>query len=383
MAKENKNSSSDRQLIEVQDRRNITFTMVDDDLIEDTRLDVYEKMTYISLCKFANKEMQCYPSLNTLSELVGCSRRKLIQCLDRLIELGYIGKERRMKDGKEYASNLYTLYGKQPENNKENPSLTGGASHALGGSAPDAPGVVHQSNNPSAPDAPELYSLNYNQKELDLSTKSKTEEAATVEIEKHQELLKTNSNELDERELDVDSLITFWNEQDVTVHTRLGDKTKQRIQIALDEALQDFTVEEFLSTITNYADLYKRQKARHKYRLVEFMEKRGYEVFSAKENWTGRTGSSEKVIRSDFTYREPLANQKTFEHFVAKKPFEDKEAEFAARLAKAESHIRSGRIYSEKEIKDMVAEQAIFIKRDIENEWAEWERAQLEKDHES
>ena len=184
MAKGNKIHSSDRQLIEVQDRRNITFTMVDDDMIEDTRLDVYEKMTYICLCKFANKEMQCYPSLNTLKTLVVCSRRKLILSLDRLIELGYIGKERRMKDDKEYASNLYTLYGKQPE-----------AKISSIGSAPHAPGVVHQSNHPSAPDAPELYSLNYNQNELDLSTNSKMEEAATLKTKEGSKPDIANSNE--------------------------------------------------------------------------------------------------------------------------------------------------------------------------------------------
>lgn len=367
-----KNHSSDRQLIEVQDRRNITFTMVDDDMIEDTGLDVYEKMTYICLCKFANKEMQCYPSLTTLATLVGCSRRKLIQCLDRLIELGYIGKERRMKDDKEYSSNLYTLYGKQPENNKKHPSSIGSASHSLGGSAPHAPGVVHQSNHPSAPDAPELYSLNYNQNELDLSTKSEIEEAATLETEKKQEPQKTNSNKLDERGITVDSLITFWNEQDVTVHTRLGEKTKQRIQTTLDEALQDFTVEELLSIITNYAELYKTQKARHKYRLVEFMEKRGYEVFSSKENWTGPESSLGKFVRADFTYRESAANRDSFNN-VVEKPFEDKEAEFAERMDRIASRIRNAMIYSEREIENMIAEQAIFIRRAVENEWAEWE----------
>ena len=369
MAKGNKIHSSDRQLIEVQDRRNITFTMVDDDMIEDTRLDVYEKMTYICLCKFANKEMQCYPSLNTLKTLVGCSRRKLIQSLDRLIELGYIGKERRMKDDKEYASNLYTLYGKPPE---AKITSIGSASHALGGSAPHAPGVVHQSNHPSAPDAPELYSLNYNQNELDLSTNSKMEEAATLNTKEGSKPDIANSNELDERGLTVDFLISFWNEQDITVHSRLGSKTRQRIQEALDEALQDYTVDEFLSTITNYADLYKCHKARHKYRLVEFMERRGYEVFSAKENWTGRTERNHKVIRADFTYRDPIAPQ-VLKSIVKQKPFEDKEAEFAKRMAKIESNIRGYVIYSEKQKADMIAEQAIFVRRAIEEEWAKWE----------
>ena len=136
--------------------------------------------------------------------------------------------------------------------------------------------------------------------------------------------------------------------------------------------MQDFTVEELLSIITNYAELYKTQKARHKYRLVEFMEKRGYEVFSSKENWTGRESSLGKFVREDFTYRESAANQDLFNN-VIEKPFEDKEAEFAERMDRIASRIRNAMIYSEKEIENMIAEQAIFIRRDVENEWAEWE----------
>jgi hypothetical protein len=102
------------------------------------------------------------------------------------------------------------------------------------------------------------------------------------------------------------------------------------------------------------------------------MERRGYEVFSAKENWTGRTERNDKVIRADFTYRDPIAPQ-VLKSIVKQKPFEDKEAEFAKRMAKIESNIRGYVIYSEKQKADMIAEQAIFVRRAIEEEWAKWE----------
>lgn len=42
-------------------------------------------------------------------------------------------------------------------------------------------------------------------------------------------------------------------------------------------------------------------------------------------------------------------------------------------MAKIENNIRGYVIYSEKEKADMIAEQAIFVRRAIEEEWAKWE----------
>ncbi len=106
-----------------------------------------------------------------------------------------------------------------------------------------------------------------------------------------------------ESNLTVDDLITFWNEQGVTVHSRLGAKTKARIDKAWGEALEDYSEAELLQAISNYSKLYKEKKCDHKYSLVVFLEQ-GYEHFLHKENWNRREPRA-KIGRSDFTYTEP------------------------------------------------------------------------------
>lgn len=101
----------------------------------------------------------------------------------------------------------------------------------------------------------------------------------------------------------VHALIEFWNEQEINPHPRLGAKTKLRIQRALNEALEDYTWDELLNTIKNYSKLYQDQRCNHKYRLVEFLEKRGYEHFLHEENWTWRP--RKRITRDDFTYSVP------------------------------------------------------------------------------
>lgn len=95
--------------IRIIDKRKRRFTIIDNSVLESTQLDAYEKLTYILLCKFSNHELQaCFPSLNTLMNLVGCSKPKIIKCLKKLEEMKYIEIEHRRK-GNENISNLYYL----------------------------------------------------------------------------------------------------------------------------------------------------------------------------------------------------------------------------------------------------------------------------------
>ena len=103
-------------------------------------------------------------------------------------------------------------------------------------------------------------------------------------------------------EIDLDDFVDFWNQAGVNPHHRLGQNTRARIKSALDTALEDYPLGQLLGTITTYAKLYRGRKARHKYRLVEFLEKRGYEHFLEEENWERL--APRKVARADFTYRE-------------------------------------------------------------------------------
>ena len=85
-----------------------TFVKVHICVIMDEKLDVYEKMTYVALCKFADRDGKCFPRLQLLSALVGCSRTKLRQSLKRLAELKYIKITARKRNDRQ-RSNIYTL----------------------------------------------------------------------------------------------------------------------------------------------------------------------------------------------------------------------------------------------------------------------------------
>jgi DNA-binding Lrp family transcriptional regulator len=139
------------------DKRRINFTMVQNEIIDEDNLTVYEKMVYIVLCRFAsNKTDRCYPSYETIAKRAGCSRPKCIQVVKSLIEKGLISKEMR-KGEHEFMTNYYyindipktdTEESSQEELNQEElinvDDLEGGSkSHLLGGSKQDLLGDKH------------------------------------------------------------------------------------------------------------------------------------------------------------------------------------------------------------------------------------------------
>jgi hypothetical protein len=91
--------------------------------------------------------------------------------------------------------------------------------------------------------------------------------------------------------LPVDVLIWHWNAQGVNPHHRLGSRSRWRLAKALEDALEDFSEEEILGAISTYSKLFSEGRCDHKYRLVEFMEKRGYEVFQHEGNWRRRAST--------------------------------------------------------------------------------------------
>ncbi len=88
--------------------KNGAFVKVDICVITDKNLDVFDKMTYVALCKFADREGKCFPSLTTLAAVVGCGRSRLRKSLDNLKRSNYLRVDSRVLDGKQ-RSNLYTL----------------------------------------------------------------------------------------------------------------------------------------------------------------------------------------------------------------------------------------------------------------------------------
>lgn len=138
--------------------------------------------------------------------------------------------------------------------------------------------------------------------------------------------------------------------------------------------------------ILNYADLFKSDRAKHKYRLVEFLERKGYEHFLNRDNWTSRNDLG-KFTRDDFTYEErgynfsSLFGQETEmvrAEKVVEKPFEDVDSEVRRRVAKYEAQLRTVGFYSERDIRDMVKEYQVLCRYRVNEEYARWERRSAE-----
>ncbi|MBC1832267.1 helix-turn-helix domain-containing protein [Listeria seeligeri] len=87
-----------------------TFTKIQNNVIEDERLNLQDLALYLAICKFANnKTQQCYPSKKSLLEVSRISDKTYRKALNHLIEYGYVKVGKRVGvDGKQL-SNLYTL----------------------------------------------------------------------------------------------------------------------------------------------------------------------------------------------------------------------------------------------------------------------------------
>ena len=86
------------------------FTIVYNDFLESKLLNSDEKIVFIVLKKFTDNNNYCFPSLKTLSETTGISKRKIQNILSKLEEKKVIIKENRIKENGSKTSNLYTLF---------------------------------------------------------------------------------------------------------------------------------------------------------------------------------------------------------------------------------------------------------------------------------
>lgn len=95
--------------VEVQDGRSWHFFIVENAIEDDFRLDKpYHISTYNALCRFADKEGECFPSLPTLAKYARCSEPTVIKALDKLRECGHILKTARTHKNL-HQSNIYRL----------------------------------------------------------------------------------------------------------------------------------------------------------------------------------------------------------------------------------------------------------------------------------
>lgn len=132
------------------------FYLVDNRIIEEygKEIGVYGIAVYNVIAKFANADGEgAFPSYQTIADSLGVSRRKVIDAMSQLVELGLIEKEARLDEKGDPTSNVYSLV-----------SGGGSAPHALP-SAQNAPQVVHRMHQGSAPHAPDQYPVNKTQLE--------------------------------------------------------------------------------------------------------------------------------------------------------------------------------------------------------------------------
>jgi hypothetical protein len=129
--------------------------------ILDVELDVYEKMVYMVLRSYANgQDDTAFPSYETIAKKGSMGRKKAIQCIKKLEEMGLVVKEERkmVKNGSIVnTSNLYTI--KRPAevvSEKHHPSVS------------ETPPLVSDRHHPSVPQTPEKNYL----KKLNLKTKN-------------------------------------------------------------------------------------------------------------------------------------------------------------------------------------------------------------------
>lgn len=96
--------------MEIQDKRGWHFTIIENSVIETDKLNTYEKLTYIVLCKFGNKNAKtAKPSLSTIAKYVGCSKPTVIKAIKKLEALNLIEVKHRKNENGDYTSNIYVL----------------------------------------------------------------------------------------------------------------------------------------------------------------------------------------------------------------------------------------------------------------------------------
>ncbi|WP_001009217.1 DnaD domain protein [Bacillus cereus] len=117
------------------------FFILENDAIDNCDLNVYEFKTYAVVVRYANRDTQsAFPSLTTLTEKVGCGRKKIIECIKSLEEKGYIQKVNRKDDQGNNLSNIYYVL--------PTPSVSQKlvVSEGNQGSVPEKLGVVSEGN---------------------------------------------------------------------------------------------------------------------------------------------------------------------------------------------------------------------------------------------
>ena len=94
----------------LRDGRVRNWFYLENDLLDREDLTIYEKMIYIVIARYVDKEDKAFPSVPTIAKKGSMSERQVQTIINSLVKKGLIKKESRInKDNKSKTSNLYTL----------------------------------------------------------------------------------------------------------------------------------------------------------------------------------------------------------------------------------------------------------------------------------
>lgn len=142
---------------------------LENDLLDRQDLTIYEKMIYIVIARYVNKEDKAFPSVPTIAKKGSMSERQVQTIINSLVKKSLIKKESRInKDNKSKTSNLYTLLSVK-RNQSDNDKVDG---------------VVNDMHHPGEHAAPplvnEVHPNNTNIKNTNLNNVNKTSRQEVV-----------------------------------------------------------------------------------------------------------------------------------------------------------------------------------------------------------
>jgi hypothetical protein len=133
----------------LRDGRTKNWFYLENDLLDRQDLNIYEKMIYIVIARFVNKEDKAFPSVPTIAKKGSMSERQVQTIINSLVKKKLLKKEPRLhKDKKSKTSNLYTLLSvKSNQPGKEiDTKVVNGMHHPGEYGAPPLVNEVHPNN---------------------------------------------------------------------------------------------------------------------------------------------------------------------------------------------------------------------------------------------
>ncbi|OFW63397.1 MAG: hypothetical protein A2Z35_03575 [Actinobacteria bacterium RBG_19FT_COMBO_36_27] len=169
----------------LRDGRVRNWFYLENDLLDRGDLTIYEKMVYIVIARYVDKEDKAFPSVPTIAKKGSMSERQVQMIINSLVKKGLIKKESRIKKyNKSKTSNLYTLLSIKNQSDKDNEK-----------------GVVHDMHHPGEHHAPPLVNKvhpnNTNIKNTNLNNVNKASSEEIVENSGEDINKKTEENEED------------------------------------------------------------------------------------------------------------------------------------------------------------------------------------------